>query len=124
MPCPPPPPAVRMPERECVRPARLPLLTQRRSVVSCLRQSASLVLTAVVLLLCCAAADPPAKPTKEQIAKWVQQLGDDDFSTREEASKKLYETGQPAEEALQAAARSDDAEVARRAGEIMDKFKW
>jgi tetratricopeptide (TPR) repeat protein len=71
-----------------------------------------------------AAAEPPAKPTKEQIAKWVQQLGDDDFAVREEASKKLYEAGQPAEEALQEAARSDDAEVARRAGDILDRFKW
>jgi Flp pilus assembly protein TadD len=85
-------------------------------------------LAALALVCCCAAAaltaDPPAKPTKEQIAKWVEDLGSDDFATREEASKKLYEAGQAAEEALQRALGSDDAEVVRRAEEILDKFKW
>ena len=70
------------------------------------------------------AADSPAKPTKAQIAQWVRQLGDDDFSSREAASKKLYEAGRAAESALQEATHSDDAEVARRAAEIMDRFKW
>jgi len=87
-------------------------------------RSTSLAVAAAACAFCCAAADSPAKPTKEQIAQWVRQLGDDDFSTREAASKKLYEAGQAAESALQEATRSDDAEVARRAAEIMDRFKW
>jgi tetratricopeptide (TPR) repeat protein len=70
------------------------------------------------------AAEPPAKTSQEQIAQWVRQLGDDDFTTREEASKKLYETGQAAEAALLEATGSDDAEVVRRAADIIDKFKW
>ena len=70
------------------------------------------------------AAEPPSKPSQEQIAQWVRQLGDDDFTVRETASKKLYEAGQAAEGALLEATGSQDAEVARRASEIMDKFKW
>ena len=83
-----------------------------------------LALAAAACALCSAAEPPPAKPTKEQIAQWVKQLGDDDFSTREEASQKLYGAGQAAEEALQDATGSDDAEVVRRARIILDKFKW
>lgn len=87
-------------------------------------RSASLAAAALACVLCCVAADSPAKPTSEQIAKWVRQLGDDDFTTREAASKNLYEAGQASESALQEAAGSADAEVARRATEILDKFKW
>ena len=71
-----------------------------------------------------AAIAAPAAPTKEQIAKWVAQLGDNDFAVREQATKKLWEAGQPAEAALQAAAKSDDAEVSRRAKDILEKFKF
>ncbi len=87
-------------------------------------RTASLAAAALACAFCCVAADSPAKPTKEQIAQWVRQLGDDDFTTREAASKKLYEAGQASESALQEAAGSADAEVARRATEILDKFKW
>jgi tetratricopeptide (TPR) repeat protein len=68
-------------------------------------------------------AAPLPKPTPEQIAHWVQQLGDNDFAAREQASRKLWAAGEPAEAALREAARSDDAEVARRARDILDKFK-
>jgi hypothetical protein len=71
-----------------------------------------------------AAAQAPAKPTKEQIAKWVQQLGDNDFAVREEATKHLWQAGEAAEPALQGALSSDDAEVKRRARELLDKFRW
>ena len=93
--------------------------------MSSLFRTPSLAVAALTCLYAIgAAADAPAKPTPAQIAQWVRQLGDDDFSTREEASRKLYEAGHAAESALQGAAHSDDAEVARRAGEIVDKFKW
>ena len=92
--------------------------------MSSLCRSMSLAAAALTIAFACTAADAPARPTKEQIAQWVRQLGDDDFSTREDASRKLYEAGQAAEAALQEATHSDDAEVARRSVEIMDKFKW
>jgi hypothetical protein len=71
-----------------------------------------------------AAAPAPAKPTQEQIAQWVKQLGDNDFVRREEATKRLWQAGEAAEAALQGALSSDDAEVKRRARELLDKFRW
>ena len=68
------------------------------------------------------AAAPP--PSKDQIAKWIKQLADNDFDAREEASHKLWEAGEVAEDAVRLAAKSDDAEVSRRAGEVLEKFKW
>jgi tetratricopeptide (TPR) repeat protein len=92
--------------------------------VAFLHRLSLLAATIAAFTLLSLAAEPPAKPSKAQIAQWVGQLGDDDFSTREEASRKLYEAGEVAEAALQEATGSDDAEVARRAADIIDKFKW
>ena len=61
---------------------------------------------------------------KEQIAKWVQQLSDNDYATRVRASERLWKAGRDAEAALQEALKSDDPEVIRRAGELLAKFKW
>ncbi|HXG12652.1 MAG TPA: hypothetical protein VNK04_23040 [Gemmataceae bacterium] len=63
-------------------------------------------------------------PTKEDIARWVRQLGDDSFAVREEASRKLWLAGRAAEPALQEAVKSDDPEVVRRARELLNKFRW
>src|SRR5262249_25593342 len=81
--------------------------------------------TALVAVLLLPAASPaqPA-PTKEQVAKWVKELGDNDFAVREAATKKLWGGGEAAEAAGAEAAGSDDAEVARRAGELAEKFRW
>jgi tetratricopeptide (TPR) repeat protein len=73
------------------------------------------------------AQQPPEKkepPTKEQIDKWIKQLGHEDFDKREEASKKLEEAGQAAEAALQEATKSTDREVVQRAEAILEKFKY
>ena len=53
-----------------------------------------------------------------------RDLGHDDFDKREKASKKLWEAGRLAEAALKEAYKSDDVEVKRRSGELLDKFKW
>src|SRR5262245_40416237 len=83
------------------------------------------VLAAVLLLPAPSLAQPAAKPpTKEQIAQWVKELGADDFDVRENASKKLWEAGEAAEAAVAEAAKSGDAEVARRAAELAEKFRW
>lgn len=63
-------------------------------------------------------------PTPKQIAQWVEQLSDNDFKVREAASKKLWQAGAAAESALEKALASDDREVARRARELLDKFRW
>jgi tetratricopeptide (TPR) repeat protein len=86
-----------------------------------------LAIPVVALTLVCSfrvLSAPPPAPTKEQIARLIEQLGSKEFGKREEASKQLWEAGEPAELALEGAAKSADAEVSRRAAEILDKFKW
>jgi tetratricopeptide (TPR) repeat protein len=65
-----------------------------------------------------------ASPTKDQISQWVKDLGDANFEVRERASRQLWEAGEAAEAAVLEATRSSDAEVARRAGDLADKFRW
>src|SRR5437867_3042229 len=88
--------------------------------------SSRIILLATLLLLPTTAhAEPAAKPpTKEQIARWVKDLENDSFEVREAASKKLWEAGEAAEEAVVAATKSGDPEVSRRATEIAEKFRW
>jgi tetratricopeptide (TPR) repeat protein len=65
-----------------------------------------------------------AAPPPEDIAQAVRELGDDRFSVREKASAFLQAAGRAAEPALRAALKSRDPEVVRRAGAILDQFKW
>lgn len=62
-------------------------------------------------------------PSESDIAAAVQRLGDDDFATREAASEYLWQAGASARAALEAAARSDDREVAIRASEVLEKVR-
>jgi hypothetical protein len=64
----------------------------------------------VIVLVSSAHADDAA-----EIARFVKQLGDENFDKREAASKRLAEIGEPALDALHMATTSDDAEVRRRA---------
>ena len=73
-------------------------------------------------LRCWPALAPGDGPNESEVAKLVRQLGDDDFAKREAASKHLTEIGEPALEALQAARKSNDAEVRRRAEEAFDNI--
>ncbi|MBY0526958.1 MAG: hypothetical protein K2R98_26430 [Gemmataceae bacterium] len=66
----------------------------------------------------------PAAPTKEEIARAITELGDNNFGVREKASAFLRAAGKPAEPALLEAMASKDAEVSRRATAIMAEFKW
>lgn len=79
---------------------------------------------ALIVALMLLAAPAWTAPTKEELARWVRQLGDNSFAAREEATRKLWEAGRAAESVLQTAAKSDDPEVARRARDLVEKFKW
>jgi tetratricopeptide (TPR) repeat protein len=68
------------------------------------------------------AAAPPG-PLPSQIQQWIGQLGDDDFRTREKATRALRAAGERAEAALEAVANSEDAEVKRRVLSILNKFR-
>jgi tetratricopeptide (TPR) repeat protein len=82
---------------------------------------------AITLALLCALpslAAPESPPSKEQIARWIEQLGADDFDVREKASQALWKAGDTAEPALKAALKSTDAEIARRARNLLDRIAW
>src|SRR5262249_12500186 len=68
--------------------------------------------------------NPKNPPTPADITRWIKDLGSDDFATRENASKMLRAAGQPAEAALERAYQEGEAEVKRRAGEILEDFRW
>src|ERR1700731_2716790 len=54
-----------------------------------------------------------------EIARLVKQLGHDEFEKREAATTRLKEIGEPALDALHKAVTSKDAEVRRRAEDIV-----
>src|SRR3954453_19931172 len=65
------------------------------------------------------AAAPPACPSGAEVERLIEQLGDDDFDTREAATARLKLAGEPALDALHKALTSDDLEVRRRARRIV-----
>lgn len=61
---------------------------------------------------------------REKIAKWIAELGDDDWATRENATEQLGELGYLAKpQLIEAADRSDDLEVKRRAEALLLRLK-
>src|SRR5262249_17972185 len=61
--------------------------------------------------------------TQQKVAKWVKDLGSEEFADREAASKELLALGIRALPAVQtAAAKAESAEVRLRAGDLMEKF--
>lgn len=69
-----------------------------------------------------AADEPPTAAETAEIATWVEQLGAEQFSQREAASKSLASAGQAALGPLGDAIGRDDLEVASRAIEIVCGF--
>jgi len=59
-----------------------------------------------------------------QVKKWIDELGDADFTTRENAHKNLWKAGSDAEDQLKVALKGDDAEIRKRSLELLEKFKW
>jgi WD40 repeat protein len=84
-----------------------------------------LVVAAILLGVAPAQEPKPANapPTKDQVARWVEQLGHEDFAVREESSAQLAQVIDQAEPALWKVAQSSDAEVARRARDLL-KPRW
>jgi hypothetical protein len=69
-----------------------------------------------VLALWLSAQD--ASPTPEQMQTWVQDLGSEDFATRERADKALRAAGRAALPYLDKAKESEDLEIRERAASI------
>ena len=70
------------------------------------------------------AASPATQPTSGEIKKLIDQLGDDQYTTREAAGKKLKAIGKPAIPALKdAIAGNEDAEVVSRAQALLKRIE-
>jgi hypothetical protein len=65
-------------------------------------------------------ADEPTPP--EKIRRWIEQLDSDEYWTREEASKRLFQAGATSIESLATAARSDKLEVSTRAVSVLARL--
>jgi hypothetical protein len=64
------------------------------------------------------------KASKEEIDWLIKELGDDEFSKRAQARKKLEEIGEPALDILkEAAAKSNDAETKAAAAAIVERLE-
>jgi tetratricopeptide (TPR) repeat protein len=66
------------------------------------------------------AADKPAPPVEEL----VRDLGSPIYAVRERAEAALWKRGRAAIPALEQAAADPNPEVARRAGDVLDRFGW
>jgi membrane-associated protease RseP (regulator of RpoE activity) len=81
---------------------------------------------AIMAIAGSARADEPAtkagEAAPERIQRWIEQLDSDEYWTREEASKRLYQAGARAVEALAGAARSDKLEVSTRAVGVLSRL--
>src|SRR5262245_51034914 len=69
-----------------------------------------------------AVADPHKDAAPDRIAALVRQLGDKEYAKREAATKELETIGEPARDALKAAATGSDAEVRQRAQKVLDSL--
>ena len=88
-------------------------MTSRIPFVACLLSFMAMV---------CAAADTP-RPDSSDPERLVQRLGSPRFAEREAAFKALDALGPAALSALRNAAKSNDAEVRQRAGELLAKLQ-
>src|SRR4051812_36680370 len=71
------------------------------------------------------AAAPPEDPQRQaQVDSAVERLGSADPAAREEATRFLWLAGDEALPALKEAAAGEDAEIARRAGEILRNLQY
>src|SRR5437660_5856689 len=61
-------------------------------------------------------------PDDKEIARLVKQLGSSDFRTRDAATKRLTEIGEPALDALVRAMMTNDVEARRRAEAILTEI--
>lgn len=85
-----------------------------------LRISALLSVVLISLPAHVSSAFPPGMPEVQQL---IEKLGSPDFAEREAATKRLEELGATARDALQAACKSEDPEIARRAHDILHKVE-
>ena len=69
-------------------------------------------------------ADEPASLAPEKaVQRWIDQLGSERFKDREQASRELSKFGKSALPSLKVATQSSDAEVRRRAQQLVEHIE-
>jgi tetratricopeptide (TPR) repeat protein len=90
-------------------------------------QVLTLTVSCTVVWMAAAAPDSTAesslKRPEKSLTAHIQDLADHKFQVREIASQEIWKVGEPALEALQAAAAGDDPEQAYRANELIRKIQ-
>src|SRR2546423_14585970 len=80
------------------------------------------LMSILMMLAVTAAGETKPDANTATIARWISELGSDDFKIREAASESLLKAGPAAVDALRTAAGSADAEVANRAAVLLAKL--
>lgn len=62
-------------------------------------------------------------PAAYSVGEWIEKLGDENYQTRSEASRRLWDIGEPALPSLRAAVRGRDPEVVQRASELIGNIE-
>jgi hypothetical protein len=95
-----------------------------RSLVAVLFAAGTASLGVCLLLTPSARADKqPDEQAVARIKSLIQQLGDDAFMVRENATRELIQTGRPAVPFLRAALKDKDIEISQRSRKILDALK-
>lgn len=82
----------------------------------------AILLTAAAMLAQSKAEEIKLPPITKEMTKLIEQLGDDEWKVRENASAKLASLDYKALGAYYTALKSDDLEVRTRARRLLDKF--
>ena len=80
------------------------------------------LLSVVLLTLLPLVAQAQSEPTPTDVDKLIQELGDNDFQTREQALEELVNLGESVRAAVQKATASEDPEIATRAKLVLRRL--
>src|SRR5438067_1458670 len=83
----------------------------------------ALPLCVSALLLAAAVAAPVPPPNAREATLLIEKLGSEDFAEREAATKRLEELGLLALAEVRAATKSENAEIADRAKDLVRKIE-
>jgi hypothetical protein len=83
----------------------------------------AVLVAAAVLPAVCRADEPGGQAAGKETRRLVEQLGSERFDDREAATQQLSKLGKAALPSLKEAARSPDAEVRRRARQLVEQLE-
>ena len=88
-----------------------------------MKLSLFLPLFSLISALAVRADEPKSGASDVDIKRWIGQLGSERFEDREQATQRLSKLGKDALPSLREAIKSPDAEVRRRAQELVEEIQ-